>query len=116
MFYEKRNKILSVVTLLRRMNCCYDMLMQKGREPVTCDCKYGMKEPQENSIQGVFHRGEQTGCPELRCVEALLKYMTDKEYELIMNRADGILLESLPDLLEEKLNSKCTDSKRTTTS
>lgn len=69
-----------MVTFFRRKACCYDGFLS-DKEPFTCDCKFGIDvaKPYED-------QGEQTGCPELRCVEALLDNITDEEFEEISTR------------------------------
>jgi hypothetical protein len=51
------------------------------KEPSICDCKFGIKTDKHYNDQG-----EQTGCPELRIVEALLYNITDEELEEISTR------------------------------
>lgn len=84
-FYHDRKEIFNAIYIMRREKCCYDSSFAlngiDGIEPSTCDCKYGYPGQKINGI------GEQTGCPELRCVEDLLKNITDKEYEKIMYRS-----------------------------
>lgn len=81
MFIRGRSEILKVVSDIQRSHCCYDMGFSE-KPPSFCDCKYGF------SLE--YHKkgrlGEQTGCPELRCVAALLSNMTDEEYDSIMSR------------------------------
>jgi len=74
MFIRGRKYLLQVITRMQRQRCVYDMMLL-AEPPKFCDCKYGYDES-----------GEQTGCPELRCVSELLKLITDEEYTKIMAR------------------------------
>ena len=80
MFIKGRGEIREVIHLLQRTHCCYDMTVA-GTPPPICDCKYG--------YSGKGGYGEDTGCPELRCVVELLSLMTDDEYEKIMARGNN---------------------------
>ncbi len=84
MVYNNKDEIYRVIHRLRRERCAYDPygfspLYNEYKEPIICDCKYGY----HNDISS-----EQTGCPELRCIEQLLKNITDKEYSDIMGRSN----------------------------
>ena len=79
MNHTSKENLLKVVTHMRRKTCCYDGLMFE-KEPLTCDCKYGFDPECKN------YGSEQTGCPELRTIEALLHNITDEEIEKITYR------------------------------
>jgi hypothetical protein len=78
MFYKDRETLLEVLTKMQREHCQYDMFsFDPSRNPPDfCDCKYGYNK-----------RGEQTGCPELRCIVQLLSNITDDEFYDIMDRS-----------------------------
>lgn len=81
---QSREELHRVIHLLQRHHCCYDMFgktfgsTNNSQAPSMCDCKFG--------YNGESPHSEQTGCPELRNVECLLRSMTDAEYQRIMNR------------------------------
>ncbi len=85
MFVQDRKALIETLTKMQRHACCYDMFRYK--EDATparfCDCKYGMNGEE---------RGEQTGCPELRCIVLLLQSMTDNQFAKIMHKGHGIIL------------------------
>jgi hypothetical protein len=87
MFIKDRQYIRDFIHDIQRRLCCYDMYPIRKEEksiPDFCDCKYGSKD--------ILHtHGEQTGCPEMRCLVELLSTMTDDEYNAIMKRAGAIL-------------------------
>ena len=83
MFFTEREKVRKVAEILQRQSCAYDMAFFQGgdckhKPPQICDCKYG--------YAGGKTMGEQTGCPELRCVVHLLSVITDEEYDSFMSR------------------------------
>lgn len=83
MFIVERERLIEGLEKLQRTRCDYDSFgfidFDQGPPPF-CDCKYG--------YHGEKHKGEQNGCPELRNVVALLKVMSDAEYEsMMMERA-----------------------------
>lgn len=73
---DSREFIAETLEKLRYDICCY---MSHN----FCDCKFGY--PGGHKLQ-VSQAGEQTGCPELRVVLALLRNMTDEEYGRILSR------------------------------
>jgi hypothetical protein len=79
MFVKGKKELLETMVLLQRNHCSYDFyrIDHESKPPIMCDCKYG--------FVGKTN-GEQTGCPELRCVVELLKAMTDEEYGNILSR------------------------------
>lgn len=98
MFIEGRENILKVIKLLQRSHCCYDMLFRETPPPF-CDCKYG--------FTGEKHIGEQTGCPELRCVVNLLENITDEEYkEISMRKLNAISIKELEGILGKQNENK----------
>ena len=80
MFGISRNKLIENLHKMQRHACCYDM-GHPFNPPPTCDCKYGY-DPKDS---------EQTGCPELRTVVALLSAMDDEQFYTLCNSA-GILV------------------------
>lgn len=84
MFIVDKNELLENIIKMQRTKCSYDMFgffRDDTPPPDVCDCKYGAS-----------GQGEQTGCPELRCVTALLNLMTEKEYLNIMHRGNIVLI------------------------
>lgn len=57
-----------------------------------CDCKYG--------ANGV---GEQTGCPELRNLLAMLEQYSDEEWQTLVNAGGGIMPMQLATALEKPI-------------
>jgi hypothetical protein len=61
-----------------------------------CDCKFGSARLKENLIgKPMFDGGEVNGCPELRLVALVVEYMTDREWNMVLKRAEC----SLPAML-----------------
>ena len=85
MFIISKDSLLEVIHKMQRKSCGYDMYScnKDSKQPSFCDCKFGFDDKQY---------GEQTGCPELRCVLELLTLITYKEYEEIMSREHHIML------------------------
>ena len=78
MFIDSRKNLRTNVELIQRRLCTYDGFSTENptiKKPSFCDCKYG-----------AAWYGEQTGCPELRCILLLLENMTDEEFYEIVNR------------------------------
>lgn len=91
----KRSKMAEFVHKCQRIFCAYDVFgfgigkigdtnltqedLNKRKPPTMCDCKFGA-----TNISGAGERGN--GCPEMRCVYAILDNMTDKEFERIIKR------------------------------
>ena len=69
MFVSSRTPVYEALQKLLKNICSY------GGGKV-CDCKYGFSS-----------KGEQTGCPELRCALEVLRLITDEEYENIITRS-----------------------------
>lgn len=74
MFILTRETLLAAVTKMRRSVCAY------GPNAQECDCKYGA-----SAVGHLSTGSEETGCPELRSIELLLKGMSDHEYYEAMN-------------------------------
>jgi hypothetical protein len=73
MFFEHdKTKLLTSLENTRKGVCLY--------MGPTCDCKYGGP-PEEGQ-----RMGENTGCPELRTVKALIEYMSQEEIDEVLNR------------------------------
>lgn len=83
MFYTDREALIKAITILQRSVCCYDMysIQNESPPPESCDCKYGA----DHFVLG-HGGGEQTFCPELRCVIKLLTNINNKEYMYLMER------------------------------
>jgi len=79
MFIDNRENLRKNIELIQRRMCSYDNFSfdPECEPPRFCDCKYGAS-----------GRGEQTGCPELRCMLVLLENMTDEEFSELVNRAN----------------------------
>jgi hypothetical protein len=69
-----RAELIQAMELTRRFRVCAYM----GE---TCDCKYGIKGDEKPG-------DEQTGCPEMRDVIALLRAMNDAEFAEIEERRE----------------------------
>ena len=76
-----RKTLLTVVDNIQAFLCSYHLPGRAGPSGF-CDCKYGA----EGIFKGPHYGGEQTGCPEMREVAAILRHMTDSEYERIQTR------------------------------
>lgn len=76
MFYVTREEIIQAIILLGDQRCVYG-----GQDWLNrfCDCKYGGPDSKG-------YGSEESGCPELRVVEAILSNITDEEYESILSR------------------------------
>lgn len=76
---QSQRQLIRAVRRLQRQVCTYDVFKtdQTAKPPNTCDCKYGV------SLQP---GSEETGCPELREVLAILQAMDEKEFERICQR------------------------------
>jgi len=89
MFATNKKNLLDSIRRMQRSVCCYDSYDEGNIKthgahiPSFCDCKYG--------FAGRGFASEQTGCPELRLVHAILSAMTDAEYRNFVHRAGGIL-------------------------
>jgi len=79
-----RDELIKVVADVQGHLCSYHM-PGKPEPSGFCDCKYGAKGLVHSPDRGP-HGGEQTGCPEMREVLAILEAMTDKEFERIQKR------------------------------
>ena len=77
----KKDKLLKSIIFLRRTLCGYDF-KPPHKEPTFCDCKYGVKQEKDWD-------SEQTGCPELKCVEYLLSHISTDEFNNIMKRSNN---------------------------
>lgn len=84
MFHTSREELIKSMTILQRSVCCYDTYVFRpdAPPPEFCDCKYGATNFKADRAFG----GEQTFCPELRCVVQLLENINNKEYHYIMGR------------------------------
>lgn len=76
MFILTRERLLEAVTKMRRAVCAY------GPNAQECDCKYGA-----SAVGHMSTGSEETGCPELRSIELLLKGLGDHEYDKAMNQS-----------------------------
>jgi hypothetical protein len=85
MFFRDREEVAKTLEELRFDLCCY---MSRN----FCDCKYGYQQMGDKFHPGYVNHGEQTGCPELRSMVALLSFMTDEEYNTILTRGMNIKL------------------------
>ena len=77
MFSDNRKNLLVNLEKIQRRLCSYDNFSNDptSEKPPVCDCKYG--------ASGI---GEQTGCPELRCILLLLENMSEKEFSKIIDK------------------------------
>jgi hypothetical protein len=89
-FSCSREDALRAVELLGAQQCAYtwgvgepDDQRERWREG-RCDCKYGGPKPRLGT--------EDTGCPELRTVAALLRVMDDTEFEQLVVDGGGLNL------------------------
>lgn len=94
MFVGDRQQVLGFIDVLGSQRCGY------GTWPDgPCDCKYG--------YHGAGSGSEQTGCPELRSLRLLIAAMTDEEWALLTQRANGIpagLFVASPDDIRARLH------------
>ena len=82
-----RPEILVALEAVRRHACCYSDGTKDARP---CDCKFGVKIP--------FKEGyENTGCPEMRVIIAMVLSMTDEEWATFSQRV--VDMKSWPKLL-----------------
>lgn len=93
MFTVDRQRMLDAVGSMGAMACAYfyrpfdkveNAAMIAGWLETRCDCKYGYSVEREKSRGGV---GEQTGCPELRSIYAVLEKMSEAEWNALTNEA-----------------------------
>ena len=75
MFTRTQLKLMHSLDKIRQSVCCY--------AGPTCDCKYLGEKTEIEEIG----RGEQTGCCEIRMMEAILGSMTKEEFTILMQRA-----------------------------
>jgi len=89
-----REGMVKFINDCQRTVCAYDMYgfsngfglsedeRKESKPPSMCDCKFGA-----DQIAGGSESGN--GCPEFRCVRAILDTMTDKEFERIIKRMNA---------------------------
>ena len=71
-----KDKLIKGLQNARHNICCY------ASDP--CDCKFGVEKIENKYISKYI--GENTGCPEIRQAEYLVRLMTDEEFVKISNR------------------------------
>jgi len=69
---KSKEELFRALKLVQLKICAY-------RSAIFCDCKYGITEK-------TMRNGEQTGCPEVRELIAMLSVMTDQEFDEIQKR------------------------------
>lgn len=82
-----REKMAEFIHKCQRKLCAYDTFgfeingkqNYESKPPSMCDCKFGATAIGTASESG-------NGCPEMRCVHAILLNMTDKEFARILKR------------------------------
>ncbi len=85
MIYGDYDRTLEALKVIGRLRCAY-----AGNWPDSiCDCKYGGPKLQPHPEYGMNlpHEvlGEQTGCPELRTIYALLIEMGEEAFDKILS-------------------------------
>ena len=89
MFFQDRETTMRGIAELGSMACTYAPGALGAEEWVKptarCDCKYGIDRSNRR-----FAGGEQTGCPELKSVWAVLDAMSDEEWDLMVRRTGGV--------------------------
>lgn len=93
---KRREVLLSALEEVQVRVCAYG---SKER----CDCKYGIKN-EGDLAKNHFYSGEQTGCPEVREIIAVLKEMTDIEYEKIAKRINRKIKKAAKEFFKENPN------------
>lgn len=95
MFARDRTEMLEVLGRMGAAVCPYSLGGADGWLDTRCDCKYG-GEAFGYQPRGTFggrplpYCGEQTGCPELRLLYAVVAVMTDDEWRGAYERAGGV--------------------------
>jgi hypothetical protein len=85
-FATSRAKLEAGLERVGRDLCAYVYTGFAGR--ATCDCKYGI-----GAVQAKFGRAastEMTGCPEVHQALAMVRAMTNREYDSLVRRAGGM--------------------------
>ena len=80
MFFGDKEEVTNALSVMQRRVCAYDNFF-RSEPPSFCDCKYGY-DKDSNLDFGT----ENTCCPELRTVVALLGKLSEEEYNEILFR------------------------------
>lgn len=89
MFVGSRERAVAVVEQSVSEVCVYS---RPGNVSRTCDCKYGVPIGPGTKPLREPRGGEKTGCPELRSALAVLRAMTDAEWNELSARGGNVRL------------------------
>ncbi len=98
MFMRPRDELLATLERMGERCCLYTWGGGKWLE-VRCDCKYGAAKFGDHKMLG-----EETGCPELRMLHAIIEAMSDEQYMEWVDKAGGVVFALKPgeELVEVK--------------